>query len=309
MSYYLGVDGGGTKTAAVILNAGRTEVGRGAGGACNIATGDDATLTESIRAAVTSALAAAGLPLKTRFHGACAGVAGYTAKIRRREFQRIFEETVTSDRYRVEPDYVIAYWGASAGEPGIIVIAGTGTAAFGRSADGKTKRVDGRGFLLGDRGSGFDIGKQALVITLRQLEATGECDEFGRAILESIGGAESDDVVEWTYRPFDPARIARLSERVGQLAGHGNQTALTLVENAAAVLRSNVQAIMCSLELPAEAPVFTLGGLWNLGALLKVPFRIGSAPASRGPALELNLCDARHDAAFGAALMAASLQV
>src|SRR5690349_3575922 len=153
MRYVLGIDGGGTKTAAVILDEARTERGRGFGGPCNIATCDDATLRASVGDALRGALEGAGLPQEARFASVCAGVAGYTARRRRADFARLLVEIVPAERYRVEPDFVIAYWGATEGEPGIIVSAGTGTAVYGRNAAGEACRVDGRGFLLGDKGS------------------------------------------------------------------------------------------------------------------------------------------------------------
>ena len=303
MRYYLGIDGGGTKTAAAILDEERREVGRGYGGPCNIATVENVALRESVLGAVDSALAAAGLPRETRFAGACAGVAGYTAKKRRAEFQRMFAESVAAESHRVEPDYVIAYWGATEGEPGIIVIAGTGSAAFGRNANGESMRVDGRGFLLGDRGSGFDIGAQSLSLALRRLDGEGDAshDEFMGRILEAIGAADSDDVVEWTYRPFEPGRIASLARTVGELADKGNDLALSLIDNSATILRTYTLQLKDKLAMGANAPVYTLGGLWNLGSVIREPFRRWNAT---GSLQEFNVCEPRHDAAYGAALLA-----
>src|SRR5579872_4300104 len=110
MRYYLGLDGGGTKTAACLLDEEGTERGRGEGGPCNIATCDDATLRASVGRAASGALAAAGLALDAALGGVCAGVAGYTAKRRRAEFARLLAEAVRAEHCRVEPDFVIAYW-------------------------------------------------------------------------------------------------------------------------------------------------------------------------------------------------------
>src|SRR5207248_2879234 len=111
-------------------------------GPCNIVTCVDAVLRESLAAATAGALSSAGLPLDSRFAGACAGVAGYTAKGRRADFRRLLAEVVPAESHRVEPDYVIAYWGATEGEPGIAAIAGTGAVIYGRSGADETCRVD-----------------------------------------------------------------------------------------------------------------------------------------------------------------------
>src|SRR5438477_5692079 len=106
MRYYLGIDGGGTKTAAVILDSTGGERGRGLGGPGNLATNDDAALTESLHQAVRSACRAAGIPAGTRFDSVCAGVAGYSAADRHAAYLAILRAEVKADSYRLEPDYV-----------------------------------------------------------------------------------------------------------------------------------------------------------------------------------------------------------
>src|SRR5690349_2101975 len=100
MRYYLGIDGGGTKTAAAILDEHANELGRGLGGPCNIATCDDETLRESVLDAVTSAKQSAGLPNEVPFQAVCAGVAGYTAKRRRAEFLDLLKQIVPAKHHR-----------------------------------------------------------------------------------------------------------------------------------------------------------------------------------------------------------------
>src|SRR5258708_2768069 len=137
MPYFLGLDGGGTKTAAVIIDESGTELGRGIGGPCNIATCDDATLRASVSGALESAVSNAGFTTEIKFESVCAGVAGYTAKSRRAEFLELIKVLTAANSYRLEPDYVTAYWGATEGEPGIIVSAGTGAVIYGRNEEGK----------------------------------------------------------------------------------------------------------------------------------------------------------------------------
>jgi glucosamine kinase len=308
MRYYLGLDGGGTKTAAVILDEAREELGRGQGGPCNIATCDDATLTASVRDATGEALRAANLPPETRFAGVCAGVAGYTAKQRRSDFARLLVSLVPADRHRVEPDFVIAWWGATEGEPGIVVIAGTGAVVYGRNAQGETCRVDGRGFLLGDKGSGFWIGRMALIQTMRRLDHGEPLDEFHHRLLEHIGAADSDDLVSWVYHDFHPARIAELARVIGTWADAGDKRARTYILGAAIALDYMAYETRKRLKMPFfRTPVYRIGGLWSISAQLNRFFeKLYNDPTRRKKRRKVSLDRyvSKHDAAYGAALLA-----
>ena len=311
MNYFLGIDGGGTKTAALILAEDGTEVGRGVGGSGNIAVNDDATLARSLRDAVDGAWRDAGRATSDRFAGVCAGMAGYSVEGRRIAFEALLRREVTADAYRIEPDYLIAYWGATEGEPGIVVIAGTGAVSFGRNAEGETRREDGLGFLLGDRGSGFNLGLYALRYTLKRMQEGGE-DALTAAVIAHTGARSQNEILQWIYGNFSPARVASLAPIVGELAEGGDTAARNLVAEMARRLRHAVRQIRHSLWLPRDTPVYPLGGLWQLGAFFRAEF---TDPQWRGdsetplaaealPGGRFVLAQPRHDAAYGAALLA-----
>jgi N-acetylglucosamine kinase len=322
MRYFLGLDGGGTKTAALILDASGAERGRGFGGPGNIAHNDDVTLARSVREAVREACEAAALdPQATRFAAVCAGVAGYSAEARRAPFLAILraevpvEETAENleSAYRLEPDYAIAYWGATEGEPGIVVIAGTGAVVYGRNAEGQTHREDGLGYLLGDRGSGFNLGLRALRYTLEQMRE-GKRDALTDAVLDFTGARSQNEIVHWLYSGFSPARVAALAPVVGALAEGGDPAARDQVAEMAHRLRHSVWLTRHKLWLPRETPIYPLGGLWQLGDFFLSEFTAprwrGSKDTDRDKAgwldARFNLAAPKHDAVFGAALLARS---
>ncbi len=302
MRYYLGLDGGGTKTVACILDENRAELGRGFGGPCNIATGTPESQLKSVRLAASEALAVAGLSADTKFEVVCAGVAGYSAKRCQADFQNLLSESVPSARHRLEPDFVIAYWGATEGEPGIIVSAGTGAVVYGRNAEGESCRIDGRGFLLGDRGSGFEIGKFAIQSTLAVLANCHEPGPFHASILVAIGAEDIDDLIEWVYRDFQPARIASLAPVVGRLACEGDDHARRLIQGAGQDLGTSFQRTRRKLNMPDCTPVYALGSLWNLGDPLIQGFHRGFDQLP--PPDPIEILAPKHDAAYGAALLA-----
>jgi len=298
MRLYLGIDGGGTKTEAVILSEVGSELGRGAGGPCNIATIGPETWSASIGAALDAARSHAGLPTGTVFDSACAGVAGCTARDRLSQSADMLARIVPARACRVEPDFVIAYWGATGGKPAIVVSAGTGAVTYGRNAAGQDCRVDGRGFLLGDRGSAFSIGRDALVLTLRRLDANEPPRAVGDRILGAMDVLTGDGLVEWVYRDFLPARIAALAEPVLELAGHGDEDALGIVVGAGESLAASVLACAARLRMdPAETAIYLAGGLWRGNAVLRAAFERRLPATAR-------LCEPERDPAFGAALLA-----
>lgn len=307
MGIYLGLDGGGTKTAACLLDEGRVELGRGLGGPCNIATGSLESLRESIVGATRRALESAGLPPATRFEAVCAGVAGYTAKRRRAEFRRLLAETIPAARHRLEPDFVIAWWGATEGEPGIIVSAGTGAVVYGRNEKGESRREDGRGFLLGDRGSGFYMGRFALKRTLNLLDADRPLMPFHKNILRAVGAEDADDLIEWVYRDFSPARVAGLAAVIGQMAAEGDEQASMLVASAGQSLRISFGKVRRKLNMPESTPAYVLGSLWSIGEPLLGGFHRGFDQAPPPPLIEIR--HPSNDAAYGAAFLAMQADV
>ena len=315
MDYFLGIDAGGTKTAAVIVTAIQNlkskiqnqEIGRGTGGSCGLATGDYPQWTRAIRDAARNACRSADLPDDTRFRGVCAGVAGYSLKAKRGEFAAILAEEISADLYDVTPDYEIAYWGASGGEPGIVVVAGTGSVAFGCNAQGETHKMGGLGYVFGDAGSGFALGKTALGQAIKSLEQARKFP-LADAVLARIGAETLEDILEWTYQDFTPAKVAALAPIVGELADAGDETSRRILSIIAQIHSASAALLIRKLALPPDAPVYRLGGLWQISDYLRsLPFPPPSSPEQEREMTQsprLRLAEPLHDAAAGAALLA-----
>src|SRR5437016_1486807 len=169
MKYFLGVDGGQSSTTAVIGDETGRVLGIGRGGPSNHvgAAEGRAKFVSAVEGCVTAACAQAGLDVG-RFASACLGFSGGPA-----DKQSILNEILSSERTLVTHDGLIALSGATAGQPGLITIAGTGSFAFGRNAAGETARAGGWGYIFGDEGGGFFITRQALRAALRFEECWG----------------------------------------------------------------------------------------------------------------------------------------
>ncbi len=264
MKLFLGLDGGGSKTAAAIVDEEGSELGQGEGGPGNIASQPDRVLSEAIKAAVSKALMSAELPLNTRFHTVCAGMAGVSVEVRLTAFRKLLPELVPAEQWRIVPDYAAAYWGASGGEPGIAVIAGTGAVAYGRNREGQTLRVDGLGYLLGDRGSGFNLGLHALRYTLECMKE-GRMDPLSEAVVHYTGASGQSQILQWLYSDFQTARVAGMAHEIGQLAEAGDPAARSLLSLMARRLRYSTREVRHKLWMDRDVPVYPLGGLWKMG--------------------------------------------
>lgn len=128
----------------------------------------------------------------------------------------------------------------AAGTPdccGVALIAGTGSSAFGRSADGRTKRCGGWGYLLGDEGSGYAIGRAALKQALHVLETGVAAKGLAQAVLSALGVKAVAELTRAVYTAADPRHtIAALAPLVSSAAVQGDGDACQILAEAAACL-------------------------------------------------------------------------
>ncbi|HEV2146492.1 MAG TPA: BadF/BadG/BcrA/BcrD ATPase family protein, partial [Longimicrobiaceae bacterium] len=151
--------------------------------------------------------------------------------------------------------------GALGGEAGILVIAGTGSVAYGRGPDGRVERCGGWGMLVGDEGSGFAIGRAGLVAALRSVDGRGPETRLLPLFLELLGVEDVHGIPPWAGR-VAKAEIAALATRVIAAATGGDDVALALVRAAAGRLAEHAVALQCHLApWPAEVPVVFHGGV------------------------------------------------
>jgi N-acetylglucosamine kinase-like BadF-type ATPase len=158
---YIGFDGGGTKTECVLTDAeGRVLAQAVAGPSNPLRIGFEEAFS-SLTAAADHVLGAAKLDA-AQIAGVCAGLAGAGRKHVLKRVMAFLVEMLPNAVVYVTTDLEIALEAAVGSGEGVIVIAGTGSAAFGRNAAGKTLRAGGYGPWIGDEGSGFDIGRRAV---------------------------------------------------------------------------------------------------------------------------------------------------
>jgi N-acetylglucosamine kinase-like BadF-type ATPase len=267
--FFLGVDGGKSSTTALIGDAAGKVVGYGQGGPSNHVGEAEgrAKFTSAIMGCVSAACAQTGIDFPAvAFHSACLGFSGGPA-----DKESILHEILNCERITVTDDALIALTGATAGEPGLIVIAGTGSIAFGRNAAKKTARAGGWGYIFGDEGSAFDIARQALRAALRHEEGWGAQTALREMLLRETATATVNDALHRLYTSeFPRPRIASLAKAVDEAAVEGDAVAIQILETAAQQLATLAGAVRGQLFPPGEpAQVGYIGGVFRSARVLQ----------------------------------------
>jgi len=158
-------------------------------------------------------------------------------------------------------DGEIALVGAHGQRQGALVLAGTGSIVYGISPQGDSHIVGGWGYLLGDEGSGFWLGKQAL-LHLAHCADVGHLDARATRIMQQMSIDEARQLVPWAYseRPFSARKIAGLAALVLELAQAGDLWALDVIERGALALLKQVDNLAARWQGQAM-PVALAGGL------------------------------------------------
>jgi len=276
---FFGVDGGQSSTTALIGDETGRVLGAGSGGPCNhvgAAEGRE-KLIRAVTDCLLHACRQAGLnPIEVTFEAACFGMSGGPE-----DKQAILGQILRARKIVTTTDAVIALAGATAGKPGIITIAGTGSIAFGRNAKGQTARAGGWGYVFGDEGGGFDITRQALRAALRMEEGWGPPTGLRDALLRATGARDANDLLHRFYtQDYPRPKIAAYSQLVDAQAQAGDMIAKEILRQAGAQLGALARSVRKRLFAPEESPALAyIGGVFRSSILLE-HFREIAGPCS-----------------------------
>jgi glucosamine kinase len=199
-------------------------------------------------------------------------------------------------------DMVTAHAGALAGEPGVVVAAGTGVVVLGVAADGSAQRADGLGYLLGDDGSGFAIGRAGIRAALRAREGRGPATALLDEATTFFGGL--DDLAHRVYSSASPVRdLAAFAPAVADTARAGDEVARAIWRDAVAALASSTAAVVRRTfpdAGPESVAVSHSGRLFRADDLLLEPFKTAIA----GRCAEARYREPAGDSLAGAARLA-----
>ncbi|MDQ7907223.1 BadF/BadG/BcrA/BcrD ATPase family protein [Phytohabitans sp. ZYX-F-186] len=251
MTLVLGIDIGGTATRAVVTTLGGTRAGSGRAGAANPVTVPAAEAAANLTAALTAALSTVDV---ARIGAAVAGAAGGS---RPAVLQAAFDTLGVRCPLRVVGDAVIAFAAGTTEPAGSVLISGTGAVAAEIRAGTIACTADGLGWLLGDLGSGFWIGRSAATAVARALYRGDPPGPLARLVTAAVGAREGDPFVAAVHdRP--PRELAALTPLVTAAAADGDPVALSIMAGAATHLCQTLAEIR---EPGDRRPIVLAGGV------------------------------------------------
>ena len=265
VAIFLGIDGGGSKTSCLIGDE-NSLLGSGAAAGSNVIRVGEAQARETLAAAIRQACTVASVDA-AQVQRTCVGLAGAARPEVSEVVHRIVAEVVGGE-IQVVGDMVIALEAAFGDGPGVIVIAGTGSVAYGRDATGQTVRAGGWGFAISDEGSGHWIGRAATAAAMRALDETGGESALLTSIMKSWR-VENREQLVLVANASPPPDFAALLPAVLSAADSGDPAARTVLTQAGAELATLAKIVLRRLFPDAgHVPMAVSGGVFRNCALI-----------------------------------------
>ena len=275
---FLGIDGGGSKTSCAIGDD-TSILGTGTSAGSNLIRVGEAQAREALAAAIRQACTVAKVA-PSQIQHTCVGLAGAAQPEVTALALGIVSELVPG-KIEVVGDMVIALEAAFGAGPGVIVIAGTGSIAYGRNAEGRTARAGGWGFAISDEGSGHWIGRAAVAAAMRaqdeeQVEDKNKDQGATPPLLDSVlkfWRVQTRDQLVLAANAIPPPDFSALFPVVLSSADSGDRTAQEVLSRAGNEL-ANLAAIVMERVFPQDAPVRVAmsGGVFRNSSLVRQVF-------------------------------------
>ncbi|KDP37723.1 hypothetical protein JCGZ_05213 [Jatropha curcas] len=282
----LGVDGGTTSTVCICmpilpfsnpLPDPLPVLARAVAGCSNHNSVGETAARETLEQVMADALSKSGFN-RSAVQAVCLAVSGVNHPT---DEQRILDWLrdifPTHVKLYVQNDAVAALASGTMGKlHGCVLIAGTGTIAYGFTEDGREARAAGAGPILGDWGSGYGIAAQALAAVIRAHDGRGPQTLLTSSILHALGLCSPDELIGWTYADPSWARIAALVPVIVSCAEAGDEEANRILQYSVEELALSVKAVvqrlgLCGIDGNASFPLVMVGGVleankrWDIG--------------------------------------------
>jgi N-acetylglucosamine kinase-like BadF-type ATPase len=272
----LGVDGGGTKTQAIITDEEGRTLGEGLAGPSNPLRVGVSNAAAAVREAVDRACASADMR-RTDIASAEIGLAGVRRADLKEHMADALRRTLGISSLEVVTDADIALYGATGGKPGLVLIAGTGSICCGKNARRKHVCAGGWGPLAGDEGSGSWIARRALQAVAQATDGRGEATSLDDAACQYFNVATPDDLSLAIYAPsMTNERIAGFARHVIEAAAGNDAAACGIIADAGRELAAAACTVIRKLRIERETfQVAYVGGVFSAGELVLAPLRAG----------------------------------
>jgi N-acetylglucosamine kinase-like BadF-type ATPase len=290
--HVLGIDAGGTKTLALLADADGHIIAEGRAGAANLQTEGELEVEKMLHTAIEQACDGLHTPLSA----VCLGMAG----VDREDDARIIRDVMRRLGFRsnalIVNDALVALVAGAGPNPGVVLVSGTGSIAYGVSSRGVAARAGGWGPTLGDEGSGYWIGRRALAAVMRDVDGRASRTVLTRMVLHHFSLTRPEALVAEIYhQPQGRRAIAALASVVDRARAEGDPVAFDIMCHASEELALAAGSVVTRLEMRGEQfPILLAGGVlressWLAddvkGRLIEIAPRSTVAPLTQEPAL------------------------
>jgi len=302
--FILGIEGGGTRTMALLADARGREMQRATFGPGNVRLLDDRALVKLLRGIAKQFKKPDAIGL---------GLAGARNETDRQRVWAVVTKVWKKTPCHVTHDLEVALGGrvgptcrdglGPPALPSVLVLSGTGSCCFGKAADGRTAKMGGWGHVLGDKGSGFEIGLRGLKAVVFYFDRDGTWSRLGERLLAATNCNEPDDLIDWASNA-DKDAMAALAPEVFATAKARDRIARDVLAGAAGMLAKDAVTCAGKLTKKNSAVDFVLSGgvLRNQPAFAR---KVATEIKSRWP--KANVSTQKHDGVWGAIALARAL--
>ncbi|MBR5262572.1 MAG: hypothetical protein IKV49_02005 [Clostridia bacterium] len=267
MRYYLGIDGGGTKTVAIICDENGTLVSRYVGKSINYnSVGTDAARA-NLKETVDGALGGRDIALSSAF----IGMPALSSRADDEFTQQMCGGIIDCPKITMDSDVFIGLEAMKADGAAAMVISGTGSMAVGRLDDGTIIHTGGWGYILGDEGSGYALSLDAVRAAICGAEGSAPATALTQRVLEHFSVSDIDSLIDIFYDPpITNSEVAKLAYVLFDCAQNGDEVANAIIERHAQLLADTVCALLC--RMPCGTPLGMWGGILVNRALFRDRF-------------------------------------
>lgn len=257
MRHVIGLDAGGTKTVGLLADEAGTVLRDARAGAANLTMQGELGIEKVIYQVIEA------LDPPAAVDAICLGIAGADRPASLELVRGVLGRLGFRRNVRVVSDAMIALAAGAPDAIGIVIVAGTGSVAFGRDGE-KTARAGGWGYLLGDEASAYWLGLAAVRQGIRGLDGRGPESTLYERIRRRLGVATPQDLADWFYTQAAPrTAVAELAGVVEEAAQEGDAGAEAILDLATDHLARAASAVAAKLAFPGDYPLILAGGTFR----------------------------------------------
>lgn len=256
MKYYLGIDGGGTKTVAIICDENGTLVSRYVGKSINYNSVGTDTARKNLKETVDGVLEGKNIVLSSAF----IGMPALSDRADGEFTRKLCGGIIDCPKIAMDSDVYIGLEAMKCDGAAAMVVSGTGSMAVGKLADGTILHTGGWGYILGDEGSGYALGLEAVKAAICGAEGSADKTALTQKVLEHFNITDIDSLIDIFYDPpISNSEVAKVAPLLFECAKNGDAVANGIITRHAQLLADTVTALLN--KMPCGTPLGMWGGI------------------------------------------------